>query len=156
VRQLYVPIMMQVIMRPPGGGYSGEQNADLLTECRTRSGGERAYTPSWLFGLGRLKPGLGQEQAQAELATVATTYERTLVESGATQRVTLVPIDQGDPRQRQRLRATAWLLGGVVSAVLLIACANIANLLLARSASRRRELAVRLAVGASRASCGSC
>jgi predicted permease len=140
VRNLYVPMMMQAVMRPPRAAYSGEQNPDLLKNPNN----------AWLSVLGRLKPGTGAEQARAELETLATTYVRTANPSAQLARITVVPIDQGDPNQRQRLRSVAWLLGGVVSAVLLIACANIANLLLSRTASRRRELAVRLAIGASR------
>jgi predicted permease len=142
VRHLYVPMMMQAIMRPPRAGYSGEKNPDLLKDT---SGA------SWLFGLGRLKPGVRPEQARAQLATLATTYVRTADPSRDSVSIALLPIDEGNPNQRRQMRSVAFLLGGVVAAVLLIACANIANLLLARAASRRRELAVRLAVGASRA-----
>ena len=139
-RDLYVPMMMQAVMRPPRAGYSGEMNPDLL----------KHPTNSWLSGVGRLKPGIAPEQARAELSTLATNHVRIADPSRSAMEVPVIPIDEGNPTQRGRLRAVAFLLGGVVCAVLLIACANIANLLLARSASRRRELAVRLAVGASR------
>ncbi|HZM59468.1 MAG TPA: ABC transporter permease [Vicinamibacterales bacterium] len=97
--------------------------------------------------VGRLAPGVSLEQAQAELATISRQLAREYPRTMSSMTATVVPLRQHIARP---LREPLALLFTAVVMVLLIACANIASLLIARSAERQREFAVRAAIGAGR------
>jgi len=139
-REIYAPMMMQALVRPPRSGYSGEMNPDLLKVRGNR----------WLTLVGRLKLGVSILEAQAEMSGIAGQQAQAYPETNRNRIATLTPLSQGDPTSRGQLISIAALLAGVVAIVLLIACANVANLLLARASARRKEIAVRLAIGAGR------
>jgi putative ABC transport system permease protein len=119
----------------------------VLNPPRSRAPAERY--PHYLPVIGRLKPGVTIEAARTEMAALSDALAEESPSTNKGHRATVDPL-----RERltsRELRLTSLLLFGVVAFVLLMCCANVANLLLARTSQRSRELAVRSALGAGRA-----
>ena len=101
--------------------------------------------------LGRLRPGVGLTQAQTETAALIRQFSRTYVTREPTSAVTLQHTAFFGNTEDPRFQAGVAALMLIVAMVLFVACANVANMLLARGATRQREISLRLALGASRA-----
>jgi putative ABC transport system permease protein len=99
------------------------------------------------FGIARLKPGVSVEQADADLKVIARNLELKYPVSNAVASVSVTSLRDS---LIEKYRPMLWLLEGAVVLILLITCANIANLLLVRTAAREKEIAMRAALGASR------
>ncbi|HEU4416245.1 MAG TPA: ABC transporter permease [Candidatus Angelobacter sp.] len=104
----------------------------------------------WIEGFVRLKPGVTRAQAQQEIDAAAQRLEKDFPSTNRGRGITLLPLSQSPFNNTKVLLPTLEITLAVVFFVLLIACANVSNLLLVRSFARRREITIRLAVGARR------
>ena len=130
---VWVPISMVAVVR-------GEANANMLNE----PGG------SWHMAVGRLRPGVGPRQAQAELNTLIDAFKAEEPRANKRHQIAVERTGRVPPPVRLPFLAFIGLLFALTAALMAIACSNVAGMLLARAATRRREMATRLAVGASR------
>lgn len=129
----------------PPAFYFPSRDNQLWTALTLREADFENRTNSYIQAVGRLKPGVTFEQARTELTSLAARLARDYPQTNAETGVSFFRMrDNMSPRFRLMLIA----LGGATLCLLLLTCANLANLLLARAASRERELAVRAALGA--------
>lgn len=101
----------------------------------------------FLVVLGRLAPGVDLAQARSEMESIAVGLEEQYPKTNTGRRVSLVPLREG---MVGKVRSALWMLFGAVVLILVIACANVASLLVARATVRRSEVAVRTSLGATR------
>jgi predicted permease len=108
----------------------------------------------WLVMVGRLKSGVAMSQAQAAASVIFRNEmlhgANPLSKAADNPRIALVPVQDGLSGQRGHFSSLLYMMMIAVGAILLIACANVAGLMLARSAARQKEMAVRLSLGAGR------
>ena len=124
-----------------------ESNIDVWTPLNLQAGGPNSFDNFYLSIVARLKPGVRVEQAEMELAVLAADMQHDRPQSAARWSARVVPLQIDTVGSA---RSMLWMLLGAVGLLMVIACVNVASLLLARGAERETDLAVRAALGCSR------
>lgn len=133
--EVYVPMMMDPLLRPGTQRLTTRSTANFFDTVQI---------------IGRLKPGVSVGQARADLGTIAKQLEQAYPATNRDRTVTVMPARPLHDQIQGNLSTFLFSLQAASALVLLIACVNIGNLMLARAVTRRRELAIRQAMGASR------
>ncbi len=124
-----------------------ERDVDVWSAVPMNAPYAQSRESTWFITIGRMKPGITVEQAQANLSTVQTQLGKQYPRTDAELTVHVQPLKDTIVGEVQ---GSLWILYGSVSLLLLIACTNIAALLLARATQRQHEIAIRFSLGASR------